>query len=104
MKTLLRTVLCLVVAGMLGCDPEQVVVWSPDGSRAAVIGGDGLHVADSSGKLSGVLVKDVRKAAWFSDSIHVVLAREVKVSNWKEACKYLEAERIKKLEAEGEKL
>src|SRR6266566_4738675 len=104
MKTLTRIFLGLIVLGMLGCDPEQVVVWSPDGSRAAVIGGDGLHLSDPMGKLTPLLVKDVRKAAWFGDSAHLAAVKEVKISSWKEASKYLEPERIKKLEAGGEVL
>jgi hypothetical protein len=104
MKTMLRAILLLLIAAIVGCDPEQLVVWSPDGSKAAVIGADGLHIADPAGKLTPLLVKDVRKVAWFADSHRIAAAREVKVEGWKEAVKYLEPQRVTQLEAEGEKL
>src|SRR6476660_7618714 len=104
MKTIIRSILLLLVMLMLGCDPDQVVVWSPDGSKAAVIGTDGLHICDPAGKLTPLLVKDVRKVAWFGDSHRLAAAREVKITSWKEATKYLEPERVTKVEAEGEKL
>jgi hypothetical protein len=103
MKTLMRAILLMLMAVMLGCDPEQVVVWSPDGSKAAVIGTDGLHISDPAGKLTPLLVKDIRKVAWFSDSHRIAAVREVKIGGWKEATKYLEPERVATLEAEGEK-
>jgi len=104
MKTILRAILLLLVAVILGCDPEQVVVWSPDGSKAAVIGTDGLHIADPAGKLTPLLVKDIRKVAWFADSHRIAAVREVKTVSWKEATKYLEPERATRLEADAEKL
>ncbi|HEV8292274.1 MAG TPA: hypothetical protein VGP94_10135, partial [Tepidisphaeraceae bacterium] len=104
MKTAIRAILLLLATVMLGCDPEQVVVWSPDGSKAAVIGADGLHISDPAGKLTPLLVKDVRKVAWFADSHRIAAAREVKTASWKDATKYLEPERVRRLEAEGEKI
>jgi len=41
------TLLLLLLAGCL----EKRVVWSPDGSRAAVITEDGLYISDAEGKL-----------------------------------------------------
>src|SRR5688500_1424472 len=104
MKKIMQAVLLILVAMVIGCDPDQYVIWSPDGSKAAVIGADGLHICDPAGKLTPLLVKDVRKVAWFADSHRVAAAREVKIANWKEATKYLEPERVTMLEAEGEKL
>src|SRR5438874_1363858 len=104
MKKIIRGILPLLVVMMIGCDPDQVVVWSPDGSKAAVIGADGLHICDGSGKLTPLLVKDVRKVAWFGDSHRLAAAREVKIGSWKDATKYLEPERVTRLENEGEKL
>ena len=46
MKSILRALLLVLVAVIFGCDPDQVVVWAPDGSKAVVIGADGLHIAD----------------------------------------------------------
>jgi hypothetical protein len=96
--------LSLLMVMSFGCEPEQLVVWSPDGSRAAVIGPDGLHLCDPAGKLTGILVQGVRKVAWFSDSKRIAAAREVKVTSWKEALLHLEPERAKRLENQAEKL
>src|SRR3954464_5483301 len=104
MKTILQAILLMLVVVVVGCDPEQLVVWSPDGSKAAVIGADGLHIADPAGKLTPLLVKDVRRVAWFADSHRVAAVREIKIASWKEATKYIEHERITRLETEGEKL
>jgi hypothetical protein len=104
MRKILPGVLVVMIGLVVGCDPEQYVVWAPNGSKAAVIGTDGLHLCDANGTLTPLLVKDVRKVAWFGDSSRLAAAREVNVSNWTEAGKYLEAERIKRLEGEAEKL
>src|SRR5687768_18126091 len=104
MKEILSTLLAVICLLALGCDPDQYVLWAPDGQKAAVIGTDGLHLCDPAGKLTELLVKDVRKVAWFSDSRRIVAARELKVSNWKEARKYLDDARITRIEVEAEKL
>jgi hypothetical protein len=103
-STLILACLSLLMLIGFGCEPEQLVVWSPDGTRAAVIGPDGLYLSNPAGKLTGLLIKDVRKVAWFSDSKRIAAAREVKVKTWKEAVAYLEPERAKRLENEAEKL
>src|SRR5688500_17130547 len=103
-STLILASLSLLMLIGFGCEPEQLVVWSPDGTRAAVIGPDGLYLSDPAGTLTGLRIKNVRKVAWFSDSKRIAAAREVKVTTWKEAVTYLEPERAKRLETEGEKL
>src|SRR5215212_11232960 len=102
MKTIVWAIFLVLLALMAGCDPEQLVVWSPDGSKAAVIGADGLHICDPAGKITPLLVKDVRKVAWFGDSHRVAAVREVKTGSWKEATKYLEPEQVTRLEKGGE--
>ena len=57
------------------------VVWSPDGRQAAVIGGDGLYLADGEGTLA-LLAADVYDAAWLADSERLVLARSREINNW----------------------
>jgi hypothetical protein len=80
-------VIALVLLGT-GC-LEQRVVWSPDGSRAAVIGDNGLYLADADGRISGTLVADVHLAIWLTDSRQLLLARERKVSKWDEVAPLL---------------
>lgn len=68
----------LLLAGCL----EKTLVWSPDGSRAAVIGQEGLYLCDAGGQLSSLLGPDVYRAAWLGDSQQLVVAREVKTGTW----------------------
>jgi hypothetical protein len=80
-----RRVLGLVAVAMLllsaGC-LEKRIVWSPDGSRAAVISEDGLYLCDATGHLSGLLAPRVYLAAWRSDSQRLVLARKLPAKDW----------------------
>jgi hypothetical protein len=76
---------CTLVAlvALVGCVPERVT-WSPDGTRGAVLGGDGLYACDVSGKLSGLLVPAVKWVRWMPDSKRVVVTRQVELKTWKE--------------------
>ncbi|HVS69628.1 MAG TPA: hypothetical protein VHQ47_00065 [Phycisphaerae bacterium] len=93
MKRMVRGLLAAAVVGLAGCVPQRVV-WSPDGSRAAVIGGDGLHVCDVEGKLGGLLVPEVGRVAWLPDGKRVVVMREQHETNAKDVVRaYPAAER-----------
>jgi hypothetical protein len=81
----LAAVGCLLLGGCL----EQCVVWAPDGQRAAVLVGDGLHLCDVGGKLTDTLVPDVYRVAWLSDSQQLVLARTRQESTWSPVAKAL---------------
>ena len=81
MKRFLGMMLLAVVMG--GCVPERVV-WSPDGSRAAVLGEDGLHVCDADGNLGPVLSPKVIAAQWMPDGKGVVVDEEEELKTWKE--------------------
>lgn len=67
---------------LVGCVTARRIVWSPDGSRAAVLTEQGLYLSDSAGNLSGLLVSNVTDAAWFSDSQRLALVREESYTNW----------------------
>ncbi len=67
-----------------GCIPEKRVVWSPDGSRAAVIAGDGLRIAYPDGRISPPLRPLARRVAWFPDGKRLLSIEAVKVGTWKE--------------------
>src|SRR6185295_10991260 len=82
MKLLFSAILLFTLL-LTGCIPERVV-WSPDGTRAAVIGDDGLHISDVDGKLSPLLVPSVKRVSWFPDSKHVVAIYSVELKNWQE--------------------
>jgi hypothetical protein len=59
----------------LGGCLEKRLVWSPDGSRAAVVAKDGLRLCGPDGALSGLLAPGVYLAAWAGDAQHMVLAQ-----------------------------
>ena len=83
MKELCWLAVMVIVAFLGGCIPERVV-WSPDGTQAAVLGGDGLHVCDPNGKLSPMLVADVSAVDWFPDSRRIAVIRLLDLKNWKQ--------------------
>ena len=93
--------LCLLL--LSGC-LEKHFVWSPDGTRAAVIAKDGLHLCDPEGKLSPLLLPDVYLAAWLGDSQRLVVARERKVGAWAPVAGALGPERAAKVAAEADAL
>jgi hypothetical protein len=94
----------LVATGslLLGGCLEQVVVWAPDGQRAAVMIDHGLRLCSTDGKLTEVLVPDVYALAWLSDSQQLIVARERKVSEWTELARILGSERATALAAKAE--
>jgi hypothetical protein len=83
---------------------EKHFVWSPDGTRAAVIAKDGLHLCDPDGQLSPLLLPDVYMAAWLGDSQRLVVARERKVGDWAPVARDLGPERAGKATAEADAL
>ncbi|HTQ37827.1 MAG TPA: hypothetical protein VMJ32_02300 [Pirellulales bacterium] len=84
MRYLFRTC-CLLAAVFIGGCVAQRVVWSPDGKLAAILGDDGLHVCDVSGKLSPLLVPDAKYAAWMPDSQRLIVDSKHGFQTWQEA-------------------
>jgi hypothetical protein len=86
----MKRLICLGAAAALalavGCVPERVV-WSPDGSRALVLGDDGVHFCDMNGKLSAPLTPSASAAAWTPDGKHMVAAIEITLKTWDEVSK-----------------
>jgi hypothetical protein len=110
-RTAALTSLALVVLLLAGC-LEEHLIWSPDGSRAAVLAKDGLHFCDAEGKLTPPLLTGVYAVAWLSDGQRVVVARSHVAEGWADVAQALGAERAaqvtvqaaevwKKLEAGG---
>jgi hypothetical protein len=73
---------------MVGCIPEQRVVWSPDGQQAAVLGREDdlqtLYLCDSKGTLSAKLLDNVHRVAWCPDSQGLILVRSRVMDGWGE--------------------
>ncbi|MBI2496821.1 MAG: hypothetical protein HYV75_02450 [Opitutae bacterium] len=93
--------LALMLLLLAGC-LEKTLVWSPDGSHAAVIGPDGLYLCDAGGKLTGLLAPDVYLAAWLGDSQQLVLARSRKTGSWNEIARAIGPETADALMARAE--
>ena len=94
----LAAAIVLLLAGCL----EKHVIWSPDGTRAAVIAKDGLHFCDPDGKLTPLLMPGVRAAAWLGDSQGLVVARQRKAADWASIVQSIGPERAGKIEARAE--
>ncbi|HVX85588.1 MAG TPA: hypothetical protein VH253_12470 [Phycisphaerae bacterium] len=86
-----RPILLLLLAASLllaACVPERVS-WSPDGSRAAVLGKYGLYFCDPSGKLSPIAIaKPIDRVAWLPDGKHIVVVRVAELATWNELVKF----------------
>ncbi len=81
----MKTVTLLLSCAMLaGCLPERRIVWSPDGSRAAIIASDGLRLCTPGGALTDPLPIAAQRVAWMPDSRRVVCVHTTKAREWKE--------------------
>lgn len=70
---------------LIGCLPEKRIVWSPDGSRAAVIAADGLRFCTPEGALSAPVLKDVKRVSWCPDGRSLLAVHTRKVTSWSAA-------------------
>lgn len=73
-----------------GCVPQKLLVWSPDGKKAAVIGGDGLYLCDEAGRLSARLVAGGAAAAWLPDSARLVVEVVRERTGWRDVEPFLD--------------
>jgi hypothetical protein len=96
--------LALLLVLLLGGCLEKHVVWSPDGSRAAVIAKDGLRLCDADGKLTSLLLPGVYQAAWLGDSQRLVVARKRTADSWAPIATVLGPERAAAVAAQAEAL
>jgi dipeptidyl aminopeptidase/acylaminoacyl peptidase len=97
---------CLVIAAaaMPGCLPQKSAVWSPDGSRLAVIGAAGVIVADPAGKvLAEPFAPETELAAWLPDNRTLLVARKAQVSRWADVAAVLPEDTRKEYEALAER-
>jgi hypothetical protein len=94
MKALRTCLLALGAGGLLvlasGCDVQRIV-WSPDGTRAAVLGDRGLYLCDTQGNLSGLLASNVAMAGWFSDNRRLALIFKTSYGSWPDLERHLDA-------------
>ena len=98
-------VLSLCSVGCFGPhrDWTDNLVWSPDGSRAAVIA-SGFYLSDREGNLTALNAPDVYRVAWLGDSQRLVVARSRKVSSFAEIAAAVGPERTRSMTAEAQRL
>ena len=106
MKPLRRLALfaSLSVLLLAGCDPEKLLVWSPDGKRCAVIGPEGLHLADAEGNLSPLLLPHAVSAAWLPDSKRLAVQVKLESAKWADAEPLLDHDRRKRILERAERV
>lgn len=85
-----------------GCNPQERVWWSPDGTRAAVIVNQQLLLTDADGKVLEKLPEEplVQAATWTPDQSALFVNRVRAVQNWSDTKAQLpatEAQRIEEL-------
>lgn len=103
MKT--RLSLLLLCLALAGCYPEERVWWSPQGDRALVQLGDGLHLMNADGTLGPVLEQAITTPAdftsldWLPDGSGFIGQRERKVKSWDEARALVPADEAAQIEA-----
>jgi hypothetical protein len=83
MKRILVSLL-LSTTLLTACDRTDLVVWSPDGNRVAIIASNSLRVGDESGKLSAPVLDNAKFCRWLPDSIHVVVVSTKETTSWKD--------------------
>lgn len=88
-------ILTLGLALLVGCLPKKRIVWSPDGSMAAVITDRDLRFIDAEGAVLPLRVSGtVEQCDWFADGKRIVAVRSTKAGAWDEVAKALSKEQI----------
>ncbi len=105
MKMPTRIFLCLLVLSLSGCLPEERFWWSPDGTRAAVVVNDQLHLVRADGELSAPIIDDLNletnvpgRVSWLPDGSGMVLHRLRKLATWEGARELIPAAEASEIE------
>ena len=101
LRCLAATALAAVALLLAGCWRDRLV-WSPDGTRAAIITDEGLHLCAADGKLTPLLAPGVYRAAWLADSQRLVLARSRRLPDYAALAAALGPRRTKALATKAE--
>lgn len=73
-----------------GCFPRQLIIWSPDATRAVVMDANSTSICDGEGKLARLDVGATQAAAWMPDSKTVILAMSKSADTWTDLAKVLD--------------
>lgn len=98
--------ICVLIAStflLAACD-EKRVVWSPDTTKAAILGNDGLRITDDSGTLTPPLLKESTRFVWWPDSKQCVVLRAVPAKDWTDVEPMLSKEEAEHISTTAEKL
>ncbi len=109
-KPVVQILAPVLLAVLCGCEPEERVQWSPDGSRAAFLFDSRLHFADASGRLAEPLPDRETEAGrwlvdrfdWLPDGSGLVVHRVRLAPDWESVAARLspaEASRVEGLAA-----
>ena len=104
MNRIAGAILLGVTAGLTGCFPEALVVWSPDGQQAAVLLGKNLSFCGPEGNLSRPSAEGVPSAAWLPDSRRLCFSQKLEAKTWAEIAPACPEDRRRELIAHAEKL
>lgn len=94
--------LSVLSVALCGCLPEKRIVWSPDGSRAAVATPTGLYLIDAKGALLPPrLTGTPTRCVWTADGNGLLVAHARKVSKWDELTRSMSPEEKKLIESKS---
>ena len=99
------TQLTLLIAAVLlttSCFEEKRIIWSSDGSLAAILEKGGLHLADADGFTTERLLDDVKRPVWVPHSRQLMTVRAREVGSWDEVAAALSPARQAYLTAMAE--
>jgi len=86
---------CALAVAAAGCEPRYRIVWSPDGSAAAVIAADGLRFCDGDGRLGDVQAADIAQVRWLGgpkapdSSKRLIVVQVEQLKTWQALRPYL---------------
>ena len=105
MKTATRIFLYVLVLSLSGCLPEERFWWSPDGTRAAVVVNDQLHLVRADGELGTPLIGSLgaeaslpKRVNWLPDGRGMVLHRVRKLATWEQARALISDDEVSRIE------
>ncbi len=86
----------IAILGLASCSDPRRVAWSPDGSVAAVIAGDGLRFCDAEGNLGApAAASSVELVSWFSDSKRIMVVEYEPVVKWTQVVELEPADEVR---------
>lgn len=90
---------------LAGCLPEERIVWSPDGRRAAVASTKGLYLIDPDGRvLDSFESPRPTRCGWFPDGHRIAVVHYAEARNWSDVADTLTEDQQKRARGESKAL